>query len=158
MKNNTQNAAHIWAEFLKQQPEELRALAIDVAAHIGGEITADDLRELKQVADHGAACAVVSGFLYYRETVEFFETNRADIFAQLRYDADSLGESLLSLVAGFRCFKDYSHDDIARAIYVRDIYDDLTHIYNGLTWYALESVAYQLGEYLYDNGVDIYEL
>lgn len=158
MKNNTQNAAHIWGEFLKQQPEELRALAIDVAAHIGGEISADDLRELKQVADHGAACAAVTGFLYYRETVEFFETNRADIFAQLRYDADSLGESLFSLVAGLRCFKDESPDDIAHALYVRDIYDDLTHIYNGLTWYALESVAYQLCEYLYDNDIDINKL
>lgn len=152
------NAAHIWAEFLKQQPEELRALAIDVAAHIGGEITADDLRELKQVADHGAACAAFSGFIYYCDTVDFFEKNRGDILAQLRNDGDNLGESLLSLVAGFRCLKGESADDIARAIYVREIADDLTHIYNALSWYALESVAYQLSEYCYDNDIDIYEL
>jgi hypothetical protein len=100
------------------------------------------LQILRDVAQHGADQGV-SGFIYYTETRAFYLENRALILEQLREDADSMGaDSVIGLVASFRCAADFSEDEIGRALYTgADITDRLA---NCLAWYALEACAYAL--------------
>lgn len=98
---------------------------------------------LRDVAAHGAD-AGFHGFIYYSETAKFFRRNRALILESLEESANDCGESVLSLVAGFRCLnRDYTQDDIARVLYGPWKDDDAyTQIANALAWYALETVAF----------------
>ena len=66
------------------------------------------------------------------------------------YECEGIGyKNTLEMVQGFNGLKDYTADEIARALYGR-FDDDLTVIYNTFAWYALEETAYRWGEYLYE--------
>jgi hypothetical protein len=107
---------------------------------------ADDMVEfletLQDVANHGAGGGF-SGFTYYAETVSFTKRNRANIMEQLKEDAKCFGTSVSDMVCNFNCFKGYSEDEVLTALYSGKG-GNVTTVYNGLAWYALETVASQL--------------
>lgn len=94
-----------------------------------------------------------NGFIYTRDTVQFFRRHRADILALAKDSAEQLGEDVLSMIASFGCLSDsgrhggkpqYSPTEIAAAIYGRpqsleDGESDM--ILNALAWFAAEEVC-----------------
>jgi hypothetical protein len=121
---------------------ELNKLQRAVYRQLGSDNLQEFLETLQDVANPGAGGGF-SGFTYYGETVEFTRRNRAEIMQQLKEDADSFGSSVSDMVCNFNCFKGYSEDEILVALY-SGTGDNVTTVYNGLAWYALESVASQL--------------
>jgi len=96
------------------------------------------------------------GFIYYHQTCKFALDNRNLIKDCLRDLADGMGESLLDVVKGFNSLKEYKdiEDKIGFCLYAppaeidQDEDEDgaITQILNSLAWYALEEVAYHIGE------------
>jgi hypothetical protein len=121
---------------------DLSKLQRAVKRQLGSDNMQEFLETLQDVANHGAGGGF-SGFTYYGETVDFTRRNRAEIMQQLKEDADSFGSSVSDMVCNFNCFKEYSEDEILVALY-SGTGDNVTTVYNGLAWYALESVASQL--------------
>jgi len=124
---------------------ELTKLQRAVKRQLGSDTMQEFLETLQEVANHGAGGGF-SGFTYYGETVDFARRNRALIWEQLAEDSDNFGQSVGDMVCGFNCFKGYTGNEILQGLYGRG--DNVTTVYNGLAWYALESVASQL------DGVD----
>ena len=121
---------------------DLSKLQRAVKRQLGSDNMQEFLETLQDVANHGAGGGF-SGFTYYGETVDFTRRNRAEIMQQLKEDADIFGSSVSDMVCNFNCFKEYSEDEILVALY-SGTGDNVTTVYNGLAWYALESVASQL--------------
>jgi hypothetical protein len=121
---------------------DLTKLQRAVKRQLGSDTMQEFLETLQEVANYGAGGGF-SGFTYYGENVVFTRRNRAEIMTQLKEDADSFGSSVSDMVCNFNCFKGYSEDEILVALYSGKG-DNVTTVYNGLAWYALESVASQL--------------
>ena len=103
---------------------------------------------LKDVANHGADAGFV-GFTYYSDTCKFFDDNKDLIMEQLLEDRASIGySSLTKMLSSFKCFKDVDTYDIEAFLINSDdeSNEEQTTLKNGLAWYALESVAWQLEE------------
>jgi len=101
------------------------------------------LEKLKDVANYGANGGW-NGFIYYSDTVKFFDDNKALIMESLKELASELDEGLLEMISKFRCLdNEYSIDEIAEVIYT-DSEEGERSIKNALSWYALEEVAHQL--------------
>lgn len=87
-----------------------------------------------------------SGFVYHQETGAFFRKHRHMILKLACEMAGNLGESLLSMIRGFRCVgPDYSEMEIGQVIYsertvgVED--SAVGTIQNGMAWFAAEEVC-----------------
>ena len=95
----------------------------------------------RDVAEHGADLGF-SGWIYYRETMNFFRKNRKTILGYAEEMAQDLGESLLSMIQGFRIFRDAPIDtqDLAKALYTGKG-PEVARVYNVMAWFALEEVA-----------------
>jgi hypothetical protein len=124
---------------------DLTKLQRAVKRQLGSDTMQEFLETLQDVANHGAGGGF-SGFTYYGETVDFARRNRALIWEQLREDSDNFGQSVADMVCGFNCFKGIQTNEILQGLYGRG--DSVKTVYNGLAWYALEIVAFQL------DGVD----
>lgn len=108
----------------------------------GDSVVFDDFikGQLENAYNHGADCGI-TGFIYYSDTIAFFDNNRELILKRARQDAESLGENgIISFFKCFNCFKGLTEDDIASGIYEKDSENETT-VKNGLSWYALEEVA-----------------
>ena len=81
----------------------------------------------QDVVNHGAD-AGFGNFIYYSDTVKFFEKYSEEIFDLLAEDADSAGQSILELIATFR---------------IQNTVTDYSTFANLMTWYALETVAHR---------------
>ena len=130
--------------------ENLTELQQRVIEQLSGEseLNQDNANTLKDVANHGAD-AGFSGFIYYNETCKFFDDNKDLIFEQLLEDRANIGyNSLTEMLSSFRCFKDVDTYDIEAFLINSDdeSNEEQTTLKNGLAWYALESVAWQLEE------------
>ena len=111
-----------------------------VASQMGG---AECLYEsASDIATCGANCGW-SGFIYYNDTVAFTKRNKAKIISCLKEDAVNCGESFANFVSSFNCFKGMTQDEIMDGLY-NPKSDNRTTVYNGLAWYALESVCYAI--------------
>lgn len=154
MKNN-QTPAQIWRAFLANESTELATVAKAVKNQIGLPL-ADVLEELHSISRHSIADGY-TGFIYYSETVAFWRKNRAKISALMNYEADCLGENVLGMVSRFNSLKDYTADEIGRALY-GNYNGDFTQIYNYFAWFAAGEVAYRFGEYCYENDIDPFDL
>ena len=96
---------------------------------------------VEDVTNHGVDGGF-SGFIYYRDTVRFWQQHRKDIMSMLKDMGESLGENTLDMVAGFGCLRDMklSTDEIAEALYSgRGEYADT--IKNAMAWFAAEEVC-----------------
>lgn len=130
--------------------ESTAAMVRPVYNQMGCDNVAEFFETCDNVAGHGAACGF-NGFIYYSETVAFFRAHRSAIVRMVSELADDLGEDALTMVKSFKCLNNcYDYDDVARAMYGR-YDDDLTQIYNALSWYALEEVANAASNYKYEN-------
>lgn len=91
-------------------------------------------------------------FVYYSDTVKFFDDNKPGILALVEELADSLGEDMLSMIASLNCLKgDYSQTEIMNAIYNQDDENESV-IKNALTWFAAEECSHQI---LNDLGIEV---
>ena len=130
--------------------ENLTELQKRVIEQLSGEseLDQDNASTLKDIASYGADAGFV-GFTYYSDTCKFFDDNKDLIFEQLLDDRTNIGyNSLTEMLSSFRCFKDVDTYDIeAFLINSEDeSNEEQTTLKNGLAWYALESVAWQLEE------------
>ena len=101
---------------------------------------------LYEVAADVAKCGANAGwgnFVYYSDTVAFTKRHKQKIIDCLKEEAFSCGESFANFVGGFCCFKGMTQDEVIDGLYnPKSIH--LTTVYNGLAWYALESVCYAI--------------
>jgi len=107
-----------------------------------------DRETLLNVTNYGAQ-AGWPGFTYYNDTIAFFNRHKAEIRTLLKSEASGLGESITTMVSSFNCLKAYdiSEDEIAEVIFggANDEDDNVILIKNALAWYALETVAREVG-------------
>lgn len=101
---------------LETREEAMKELTRAVRRHL-------DKHELESVAENGAA-AGWNGFIYYRETIGFYEQHSEAIFKLI--EEDSEGGSIMKYIA--MCDRN-------------DTIRDYATFANFLSWYALESVA-----------------
>ena len=130
--------------------ENLTKLQQRVIEQLSGEseLNEDNTSTLKDVASYGADTGFV-GFTYYVDTCKFFDDNKELIFKQLLDDRVNFGyKSLTEMLSSFRCFKDVNTYDIEAFLINSDdeSNNEQTTLKNGLAWYALETVAWQLEE------------
>ena len=130
--------------------ESLTELQQRVIEQLSGEneLNEDNAGILKNVANYGADAGFV-GFTYYSDTCKFFDDNKDLIFEQLLNDRINIGyNSLAEMLSSFRCFKYVDTYDIEAFLINSDdeSNNEQTTLKNGLAWYALETVAYQLEE------------
>lgn len=130
--------------------ENLTELQQRVIEQLSGEseLNKDNASILKDVANHGAYVGF-NGFIYYNETCKFFDDNKDLIMEQLLEDRSSIGyNSLTEMLSSFECFKDVDTYNIeAFLINSEDeSNEEQTTLKNGLAWYALECVAWELDE------------
>lgn len=137
---------------------KLTALQKAVIEQLGYETEAEELEEeclgtLRDVT-RGGADGGFTGFIYYTETLEFFEKNKNLIKEQLKEDAENFGTSIIDMVRNFNALSssrgkerkpDYTEDEVGQVLYGPTQEEDFyTQIANCLAWYALEEVAQQL--------------
>lgn len=100
--------------------------------------------ELKDVAK-GGADAGWHDFTYYSDTYKFYRTYHDEILAELNEMAEDIGEGVMELVKSFRDCKDYSIDEIGKALFApkswKNAGDPDIVIANSCAWFALEQVA-----------------
>ena len=82
----------------------------------------DDLDEVKDVANYGCA-AGVGGFIYYNETLDFFNKYQADIEEYLE---DNLGDCYIQELT-----KDSDNKDANNV-------GNITQLINKMVWYVVE--------------------
>lgn len=131
---------------------EVANLVNAVKIQLGSSSVAEFVETCENVCTPGScgAAAGYSGFVYYTETVAFFRSHRKKIVELAQSLADSMGEDTITMVRGFNCLDScWSYDEVSRAIYGR-YSEDLTQIYNALSWFALEEVARAVEEYNYE--------
>lgn len=99
------------------------------------------------ITDCTQADAGWSGFSYYRDTVNFFNSHRPDILTMINSMAHELGEEPAAIIAGFGCLRPV--DESTRAAIYRTLsgsparfgHIDEVQVANALAWFALEEVA-----------------
>jgi len=127
---------------------ELTKLQERVINQLGYDELTDECKEtLSDISNHGASGGF-SGFIYYSETLEFFNNNKTEILDHLETMAYDLGEETFKMVTGFGAIKDnnLTTTDIAKAIYESDDENEGI-VKNVLTWYALEETAHAITEH-----------
>lgn len=82
-----------------------------------------------------------SGWIYYSETVKFYERNKASILELLKEQASDFGEPVVSMIASFNCLKDVSQDEILDFFALGKKSEEYTEIANALSWFAAEEIA-----------------
>ena len=122
-------------------------LTYAVLDQLGFESLDSDAKQvLNDVANYGAD-AGFSGFIYYSDTIEFFDNNKSLIVELMKNDAESLGEDCpFCMVANFNCLRGTVDAlEVANALTTSNPnnYDYVTSVKNALAWYALETVAYR---------------
>lgn len=110
----------------------------------------DYMEELKGIRN---ASDGYSGFIYYSDTVKFYNKNKKEILQSLKDLSADLGQNFLDTIKGFQCFKnrDITIDDIGEIVYGNKKSNPYyTNVANALSWYALEETAFRL-QNEYDN-------
>jgi len=115
------------------------ALVRAVVRQVGGW---DSFREMAEdVANHGADSGF-SGFCYHSETVKFAKANFESIYELASGMAQDCGyDSVITMVAGFQCLKDWDRAEVERALFLKNKGEAETPVYNALAWFALEEVS-----------------
>jgi len=110
--------------------------------------------EMVNCAEYGANIGI-SGFIYYSETIPFFQKNRAAIVSHIESTAADFGTDIFSMVQGFGFFRHSEKptpSEIGKALWDKSKTDpDLTDLYNVFAWYALEEVSITWYRYLEEN-------
>ncbi len=108
------------------------------------EINEEAKNTLSDISNHGINGGF-NGFIYYSDTVKFFDDNRTVILQSLSEEANEYDMAASDMVAQFGCLNgDDWRTEIDSVLMGIDCEDDTT-IKNALAWYAGETVARQLG-------------
>lgn len=88
-----------------------------------------------------------SGFIYYSDTIEFFNRNKDLILDFAKEECESIygNNDIFSMFHSINGLKDLSITDIVEGIYTPNSEYE-TEVKNSLAWYALEETAYALEE------------
>ena len=100
------------------------------------------------IVNYGASGGV-SGFIYYSDTVNFTKRNKTKIMQSLIELSNDIGESIISMLQHWTCFKGMTQCEIMDGLY-NPKSDNKTTVYNALAWYALEDVA----NCIYNEGME----
>jgi len=102
--------------------------------------------DLKQVAEHGAAGGY-GKFVYYSDTVKFFNDNRNALLQLLKEKSEENCEcGMIGMVKSFNCLNDnYSEDEIGEVLFDPACENDAeVQVKNAMAWFALEDLAYEV--------------
>ena len=114
------------------------AIVRAVVKQLGGWTDAKE--SMLDIARHGIDGGF-HGFVYYADTIDFFKRNKKSILAMADEYAREFGHAgALDLFSSFNCMKEFSQDEIARAIYAGKG-DCKEQIMNCLAWFAGEEVS-----------------
>jgi len=118
-----------------------------VIEQLGYDELNDDCKdELKDVAAHGAT-GDFGNFIYYSDTVKFFDDNKIKLRELLKEQSDAFGiAGSAAFVKGFKCLNDeYSIDEVTEVLFnVSCDNDTATQVKNAVTWFALETLAQEV--------------
>ena len=107
-----------------------------VAKQVGGS------KRLKEIAAdvcrHGADEGF-NGFIYYSDTINFYQKNKPAILELVAEMAAEMGESSIALVKSFNCVQ-ATEEEIGATLYASKTHHD-TNVSNALAWFALEEVC-----------------
>jgi hypothetical protein len=110
--------------------------------------------QLVNVAQHGADGGF-PGFIYYSDTIRFFQRNRKDIVNNIEQTASELDEDVIQFVQSFGVYRNTTPPtpgEVGRALWdSAHLDDELTSLYNVFSWYALEEIANVWSRYLENN-------
>ena len=92
------------------------------------------------IASHGASGGF-NGFIYYRNTIEFYDDNRVSILRAFQDQCIEFGEPMAQALARFNCLD--CSDAQAESFLIGLNDDGQTDFKNALSWWSLEYVAGQ---------------
>lgn len=127
-------------QVLKDNPE-FKTLINAVINRIG-------IDSIEDVNNHGIDGGF-SGFIYYTDTVNFYNRHKKDILKMAENMASELGEDLLSMIQSFNCLSsgqspnrkpDYTQTEIAQALFSGKG-EQVDIIKNAMAWFAAEEVC-----------------
>ncbi len=90
------------------------------------------------------------GFVYYKDTVNFYAKYKKDILKMAEEMAESLGEDMLSMIANFNCLSEgvgkdrkstYTQSEIGHSIFSDEESEGCDSIRNAMAWFAAEEVC-----------------
>ena len=137
--------------------EEVLKENADRAALIQAVVDDIGRESIQDVINHGIDGGF-NGFIYYTDTIAFYQKHRDAINSWVKDMADDLGENPVEMVGGFGCLKWYDHkagkwtepegrDKIGVCIYGGSIPEndtkdgDFELVQNALAWFAAEEVC-----------------
>lgn len=105
--------------------------------HFGGF---DNFKEIAvDIYNHGINGGF-TGFIYHKDTVDFYRRNKKEIIELATSQAEEFGEDILTMISNFNCIKGkYTINEIFSALSRYD--EEYIQLYNCLAWYAGEEVA-----------------
>lgn len=121
-----------------------KKLISKVIEQLGYEELNDECKEtLRDISRHGIDGGY-GDFIYYADTVKFFNDNRDMILEHAQQLASDLGEDMLTMIASFNCLKgqDLTATKIMNAIYGDT--DDSAQVKNAMAWFAGKEVAHYI--------------
>jgi len=119
---------------------QLSKLHRAVLRQLGGG--ADAQKSALDAAEHGADGGF-HGFIYFTETVKFFERNRKEILARLKENADDQGVTVGDVLGqSWRGLVGVSEPLFVLAI--GSSHEDYQTVANALAWFALEDCGHVL--------------
>ena len=150
------NATKVWADFLHENEynETFCKMAKAVIKQLGG-VDEYTLETLDSISDGNDG---YTGFIWYKDSCEFYHKNADTIKANMSEQAEEFGQGLIEMVSDFGGVKgNYSYDAIGKAIYGAyewEQYSDNMFLYDIFAKYALEEVAHRFQDWFYENGED----
>jgi len=120
--------------------------------------TQKDFKELsgvlKDCSKYGAN-AGFSGFIYYRENINFFKKHRQDIIFNLLNTASNCGDNAIIFVQELACYHNFNKPTDAVVIQALaasgQYYVECNFLYNMFVWFTLEKIANTWNRYLEEN-------
>lgn len=135
------NLSKAKANVIKNNPE-FKNLINAVIRRVG-------LDNVNDIVNHGISGGY-SGFIYYKDTVQFWRKYRNDITTHMKKFAADLGENMSDFLSSFHCFQGYNQDELLEAFY-GNYNEEYITIYNVFAWYAAEEVCRMIYDEAYNN-------
>ena len=133
MKKTMQKTLKNFIEYSSIDAELIRAVIRQSGGWQSFQESAPD------IANHGITSGF-SGWIYYKDTCQFYEKNQSTIVKLVEYQSDEFGyQSAQDMIKGFRCL-DATLSEIGYTLYGNKRQHDAT-IANALAWFAAEEVA-----------------
>ena len=112
---------------------------------------------LNDLLQNGCISGMVSGLIYYSDTVKFYQRNRKEIFAMVEDFCAQTGEGLKEFLQGANNFpldkNDLENETFVSGItgLIRKNSDSADQIKNWFSWFAFEEMARIIYSEKYEN-------